>query len=169
MQGHIFKIKVNEEWVPIPVLYTDIYNAYVAYCRANDISNPVSEDVYYATIGELGNIKNELDVLLGDTSKLTELSNKLEEGVLPLSMGGTGEDLSDYESFANFLTDYLASNTDVGAVIDNKIDNNDTITDMQSSISSMLSNSVIAYGDKSPNDVDASQIPNCTYYFQYEV
>ena len=69
------------EWVDIPVFYQTAYQAYVAYCTANE-QTPI-------TIAQFYNVFN----VLANTTFLQELIDTFEgKGALPINAGGTGAD-----------------------------------------------------------------------------
>lgn len=87
IQGYTFKFKNAEgKWIEIPVLYSTMYSAYVAYCNDHSIT-PVEEDRYYGTVGQL---KTYVDQLGGSTQTITDFTNALSAGSLPTSLGGLG-------------------------------------------------------------------------------
>lgn len=103
MQGHLLKYKkADGTWVSIPVLYQSMYQAYVDYCNANGIEDVAKEDTYYATVGTL---KTLVDQLKGSTGSLTHLINILQAsgGVVPVTMGGTGLSLTAFATLADYL------------------------------------------------------------------
>lgn len=110
IQGYTFKIKDAEgNWIDIPVLYTNIYDAYVEYCAAQTPAiTPVTRDVYYATLGEL----EELVTQLGTTSTtISEFTQALAAGALPLSLGGLGAVITTAPTIPNANITYTVLTT----------------------------------------------------------
>jgi hypothetical protein len=104
MNGHLLKYKdSNGNWVSIPVLIQDMYNAYVTYCENKGISNIATEEEYYRSVGDLSTLVKQF----GENSEaLSSLSHALEKGVLPMTMGGTGAAVSEkYKTFKEYLVD----------------------------------------------------------------
>lgn len=92
LAGHIIKYKdANGNWISIPVLTSDIYNAYVQYCKDNGI-DPVTQDVYYQTLGSLQTLVSQL---AGSGDAMAAIATALGAGALPTSMGGLGVTISD--------------------------------------------------------------------------
>lgn len=100
--GHILRVRHPdnpEQWIDIPVMFQTMYQAYVEYCKANDIPEDtmLDERSYYITLGTL---KDIADTLSGFA------------GTIPLESGGTGTSVSDL----NGLLAYLGLTTDVNSV-----------------------------------------------------
>lgn len=90
--GHILKFKDEQgNWVSIPILVSGIYSAYVKYCTDNNIT-PVSQDVYYQTIGSLQTLVNQL---AGGADAANAIVSALGSGALPTAMGGLGVTISN--------------------------------------------------------------------------
>ena len=100
--GHILRVRHPdnpEQWIDIPVMFQTMYQAYVEYCKANNIPEDtmLDERSYYITLGTL---KDIADTLSGFA------------GTIPLASGGTGTSVSDL----NGLLAYLGLTTDVNSV-----------------------------------------------------
>ena len=100
--GHILRVRHPdnpEQWINIPVMFQTMYQAYVEYCKANNIPEDtmLDERSYYITLGTL---KDIADTLSGFA------------GTIPLASGGTGTSVSDL----NGLLAYLGLTTDVNSV-----------------------------------------------------
>ena len=92
MNAHVLKFKNEKgEWVEIPYLVSDMYNMYVTYCREKGIE-PVSQDDYYTSVGMLGTLVSQL---ADSTEAVQTLSEALNRGVLPTTLGGTGLEIND--------------------------------------------------------------------------
>lgn len=99
--GHILRVRHPdnpEQWIDIPVMFQTMYQAYVDYCKANDIpeNTMLDERSYYVTLGRL---KSIADTLSGFAE------------TIPLTSGGTGTSVSDL----NELLAYLGLTTDVNS------------------------------------------------------
>jgi hypothetical protein len=99
--GHILRVRHPdnpEQWIDIPVMFQTMYQAYVEYCKANNIPEDtmLDERSYYITLGTL---KDIADTLSGFA------------GTIPLESGGTGTSVSDL----NGLLAYLGLTTDVNS------------------------------------------------------
>lgn len=89
--GHVLKIRDGndpERWIEIPVLYQTMYDAYRAFCDINNITAVLSERDYYAT---LGNLKTIAEQLTG------------YGGTIPLESGGTGFPASNILELLTYL------------------------------------------------------------------
>lgn len=100
--GHVLRVRHPdnpEQWIDIPVMFQTMYQAYVEYCKANNIPEDtmLDERSYYITLGTL---KDIADTLSGFA------------GTIPLESGGTGTSVSDL----NGLLAYLGLTTDVNSV-----------------------------------------------------
>jgi hypothetical protein len=97
------------EWVSIPCLVSDIYNAYVTYCKEKGVE-PVTQDDYYISVGTLGTLVSQL---ASSSAAIQDLSAALNKGVLPATLGGTGVLISPNEYEYILLTEEPADwNTD---------------------------------------------------------
>lgn len=100
--GHILRVRHPdnpEQWIDIPVMFQTMYQAYVEYCKANDIpeDSMLDERSYYITLGTL---KDIADTLSGAA------------GTIPLKSGGTGVSVPDLDG----LLTYLGLTTDINSV-----------------------------------------------------
>lgn len=100
--GHIFRVRHPdnpEQWIDIPVMFQTMYQAYVTYCKANNIpeNTMLDERSYYITLGTL---KDIADTLSGYA------------GTIPLESGGTGTSVTNL----NDLLTYLGLSSDVNSV-----------------------------------------------------
>lgn len=155
LQGHLIKYKVGDEWVEIPLAIVNVYDTYVAYCEQNAIE-PVSESEYYVT---LGNVKQYAEQLAGSTESIAALTSALgEEGVLPVTFGGTGH------SFTNEykLLDWFKNELHLAGLPTNE-DLENTEQSLQTKIDAKLDKTVITYGTEEPNESTAG-----SFYFQYK-
>lgn len=99
--GHILRVRHPdnpEQWIDIPVMFQTMYQAYVEYCKANNIpeDSMLDERSYYITLGTL---KDIADTLSGAA------------GTIPLKSGGTGVSVPDL----NGLLAYLGLTTDINS------------------------------------------------------
>lgn len=101
--GHILKFKnENGEWIDIPLLVINVYDAYVNYCTERNIK-PVSQETYYTTLGELKTLTEQLG---NSTEAIQTLAAALgEKKSLPLSLGGTGHSFNTEPDFIDYLTE----------------------------------------------------------------
>ena len=83
VQAHLFKYKLETiddhgnpktVWIPIPVMFQTMYQAYLSYCLENNIANPLTEQEYFIGISNAGNLSDLLD----------------NEGTIIIERGGTG-------------------------------------------------------------------------------
>ena len=91
--GHMFRIRHPEDpnrWIDLPIIYQTMYQAYKAYCEANDVPEEsiLDERAYYITLGTL---KNIADTLTG------------QAGSIPLEAGGTGASVSSLDALLAYL------------------------------------------------------------------
>jgi hypothetical protein len=105
MQGHVFKVKHPNgvDWIEIPILYQTMYQAYVDYCKDNNVPVILSQVEYYIMLGELKGLREALE----------EYVNILQDqSSQPLSRtkGGTGVSVDTVSELAEYLG--LTSNLD---------------------------------------------------------
>ena len=164
MQAHVLKIKTDNGWVPIPILVGDIYTAYVDYCNTNNIK-PVSQEIYYTT---LGNLESLIEELSANTGNITEIVNSLKDGVLPVSAGGLGVQIGegedkDYPTIEAALLALSGAITEAG--VDDKLA--DAVGGLEESTAAGLAKKVdttaFAYG---PNEPDENVDETVQFYFQ---
>jgi hypothetical protein len=166
MQAHLIKYKDKDgNWVSIPVAMQDMYQAYVDYCEANNIT-AVSQNTYYATIGNL----QELVETLGDnTGNIEQLIAALSNGALPITMGGTGLNIS--ATAFSTLVDYLATPTSEGGAglisrtaVESLIE--EKTTNLTQLVSNAFDGAIIAYGTDTPDKLELGT--DVKYFFQCE-
>lgn len=161
MNGHVFKVKDSEgNWIPVPVLVTDIYDAYVAFCEAQTPPlNPVSQTTYYETLGNLQTLVTNLDSDIGNINRLIEA---LDDGVLPLALGGLGVSIGAEQTYTN-LKDFILHTIDYNL---SKDDIDDRLNTLESDVSELATDKLdaadISFGTNDPSSTTAGK-----YYFQY--
>lgn len=159
--GHIFKVKDSEgNWIPIPALVTDIYDAYVAFCEAQTPPlNTVPQTTYYETLGNLQTLVTSLDADIGNINRLIEA---LDDGVLPLALGGLGVSIGDDQTYTN-LKDFILHTIDYSLDADDIADRLDALeSDVKDLTDDKLDSSDISFGTSNPTSETAGK-----YYFQY--
>lgn len=164
MQGHTFKYKDKDgNWIEIPILVESMYNAYVAYCTKKNI-DPVSEDTYYQSVGDLQNLVNKLD---GSADQVAALISALGDGVLPQRLGGLGVAIGSdayptlqdaLVKLANMVT--LEQFTANNATLANSIA--DVDTELRGLLTDKKDASAFSYGTKTPDKNTSGE-----YYFQH--
>jgi hypothetical protein len=105
-QGHLIKYKdTNGNWIEIPVAVGTAYTMYKSYCQEHGIES-VSEETYYATLGNLQLLVNQL---AGSSDALQSMSAALRSGALPTNMGATGVAIGP-EEYAFVLVSVVPEN-----------------------------------------------------------
>lgn len=165
MQAHVLKIKTDKGWVPVPILVGDIYTAYVEYCNKNNIE-PVTQETYYKTLGNLESLINELGA---NTGNITEIVNSLKDGVLPISAGGLGVQIGEGKKYTTIKDALLSlSGAITEADVDEKLDG--MVEDLEESIAEALGTkgdaAAFAYGPNTPDSPDANIDETVQFYFQ---
>lgn len=102
MQGHILKYKDKDgNWINIPFTASDIYTLYCLYCKEHGVE-PVSQADYYISVGALSTLVAQLG---SNATHLQDIAKSLENGALPVALGGTGLVLSDHANILEYLLD----------------------------------------------------------------
>lgn len=152
--AHVLKYKLEDgTWVQIPVLFEDIYTAYVEYCDAKNIT-PVDQNTYYQTLGSL---KELVDRFADNSENIQAVADALSGGVLPSNKGGLGVSIGDGCDYPT-LQAALVSLASVALAKD--------LTDTNTSVSKKMDKAAFASGSDDPNDADLSE--DVVYYFQYK-
>lgn len=152
--AHVLKYKLEDgTWVQIPVLFGDIYTAYVEYCAKHKIE-PVDQTTYYQTLGSL---KELVDEFAGNSENIKAVAEALSGGVLPSNKGGLGVSIGDgcdYPTLQAALVSLasVALTTDLAAI--------------NTSVAQKMDKAAFASGTDDPNDADLSE--DVIYYFQYK-
>ena len=103
-QGHVIKYKTDSgEWVAIPLAVLDVYDSYVKYCESVN-AIPVTKQTYYEALGNLQTYVKNLQFNEQAVQSLEAIASKLQNGVLPVGLGGTGIGASDENAFITYLT-----------------------------------------------------------------
>lgn len=163
MQGHLLKYKNKDgEWVPLPIAVVDVYNTYVAYCTDNNIT-PVDKTTYYTN---LGNLQTLTEQLAGSADAITDLSNALAGGVLPLAKGGTGRAFDTEDAFIAHLQaqlEYagftLSQQTAISEIVGVAINEHQDVLNK-------INKSEFGSGTVAPGEAGFNF--DGTYYFQYK-
>lgn len=97
-QGHVLKVRHPDtnEWVPIPILYQTMYQAYRDYCETNGKPVVLDEETYYTVVGELQGIKDALQ-------EYVAVLNDPNSPPLSLTKGGTGVSVTNLAELLNYL------------------------------------------------------------------
>lgn len=97
-QGYVLKVRHpdTDEWLPIPILYQTMYQAYRDYCETNGKPVVLDEETYYTVVGELQGIKNALQ-------EYVNVLNDPNSPPLSLAKGGTGVSVANLAALLNYL------------------------------------------------------------------
>lgn len=97
-QGYVLKVRHPDtgEWLPIPILYQTMYQAYRDYCETNGKPVVLDEETYYTVVGELQGIKNALQ-------EYVNVLNDPNSPPLSLAKGGTGVSVANLAELLNYL------------------------------------------------------------------
>lgn len=166
MEGQLIHYK-NEagEWVPLPISVIGVYDMYVAYCTDNGIT-PVDKITYYTNLTEITTALNNVRAQLGDLSNLENLQQvvgALEDGLLPVTMGGLGKSFASETQLLEYLSDSLQSDTysPWGYTLASK-------GYVEEKIAAIPEDKRFASGNFDPSQNPSSVPSGCTMFFQYE-
>lgn len=97
-QGYVLKVRHpdTDEWLPIPILYQTMYQAYRDYCETNGKPVVLDEETYYTVVGELQGIKDALQ-------EYVNVLNDPNSPPLSLAKGGTGVSVANLAELLNYL------------------------------------------------------------------
>lgn len=152
IQGHLLKFKnADGKWVALPIAIVNVYDIYVAYCQTKGVQ-PVSEQTYYDT---LGNLQSLVNTITNSTDSINRLTEALDGGSLSVQLGGTGCDSE--ESMFTYMYDGLKVKGFAEQSAIDALSNEVNILKMNST-----SKNNFSYGDSAPN----AGTPG-TYYFEY--
>ena len=152
IQGHLLKFKnANGEWVALPIAIVNVYDIYVAYCQTKGVQ-PVTEQTYYDT---LGNLQSLVNTITDSTDSINRLTEALDEGMLPVNLGGTG--CNTEESMFTYMYNGLKAK---GFAEQSAVDALSNEVDKLSKNSTSKNN--FSYGDNAPGPGTQG-----TYYFEY--
>ena len=140
------------KWVAIPYSIINVYDAYMQYCLEHNL-NAVDRETYYQTLGNLAQYVAEIQRLTGNLTNLEELTNSLENGVLPVTLGGTGQSFGTYDEM---LAAFMA-HSGVSGHIQTLARGIDTLSNTKADIHYFQS------GTKAPDDTTEGY-----FYFQYK-
>lgn len=162
MEGHLLKYKNDEgEWIALPFAVINVYDIYCARCGEQNIT-PVDEHTYFETLGNLESLVNALNKEAGN---IDALAAALNDGVLPLHMGGLNQSFVSEAALGTYLkslltgksnlgvNDHLATSQDLGNL-------NNALTQLSSD---KLDASKISMGPDAPDEETTGD-----YYFQYD-
>lgn len=165
-KAHIIKYKLEDgTWVTIPVVVSDMYTAYKAYCLNNNIE-PVDQTTYFQTIG---NLKELVEQFADNSENIQSVADALAGGVLPLTKGGLGISIGagqKYTTLRAALTDREDGGYGVGlATYDDLLYIRDAIcTRYDAGLDSKINNTAFASGTDTPDKANLSS--DVMFYFQ---